>query len=157
MGMKTDLGVTIVNLVVAIVLVTALAFIVFYKLFAVDAQVKAVEVSLQAGKWNRLLVAHAMEYEKLGSFKEIGYVPNGKVAADGESSKSGVFNYSSDAKNGEGRFLAINRVSLNNCLRYEGYWLAYGNPEQMVGNAVVELPIRRCAILTPYFELLRSF
>ena len=145
------------NLVVAIVLITALAFIVFYKLFAVDAQVKAVEVSLQAGKWNRLLVAHALEYEKLGSFKEIGYIPYGKVATDGESSKSRVFNYSSDLENGKGRFLAINRVSLDSCLRYEGYWLAYGNPEQVVGNAVVELPVSRCAILTPYFELLRNF
>jgi hypothetical protein len=146
-----------VNLVIAIVLITALSFIVFNKLFAVDAQVKAGEVSLQAGKWNKLLLTYAMEYEKLGSFEEIGYVPYGKIASDGESSKSKVFNYSSDLKNGKGRFLAINRVSLDNCLRYEGYWLAYGNPEQMVGNAVVELPVSRCAILTPYFELLRNF
>ena len=157
MNMKSSLSITVVNLVVAIVLITALAFIVFYKLFAADAQVKAVEVSMQAGKWNRLQVAYAMEYEELGSFTEIGYIPVGKVAADGESSKSQVFSYSSDLENGKGRFLAINRVSLDNCLRYEGYWLAYGNPEQVVGNAVVELPVSRCAILTPYFELLRNF
>ncbi len=157
MIVKSNMGITVVNLVIAVVLITALAFIVFYKLFAVDAKIKASEVNPQAGQWNKLLVSYAMEREELGTFKEIGYVPYGKVAPDGESSKSQVFNYSSDFLNGKGRFLAVNRISLNDCSRYEGLWLAYGNPEQIVGNAVAELPVLRCAILTPNFELLRVF
>ncbi len=154
---KYNWGITVVNFVIAIVLITALAFVVFYKLFAVDAHVKAAEVNLQVGKWNKLQVTYAMAYENLGSFRDIGYIPYGKIASDGESSKSRVFSYSSDLRNGKGRFLAVNRVSLNDCLRYEGYWLAYGNPEQIIGNAVVELPVARCAELTPDFELLKDF
>jgi len=149
-------SISIVNLVIAIVFIGAIAFIVFYKLFAVDAQIKAVEVNQQAGKWNKLSVAYAIAYERLGSFKEIGYIPYGKVDKDGESSKSKYFNYSSDLINGKGRFLAINRVKLDKCLKYEGEWLAYGNPEQVVGNAVVEPPIPKCAVLTPDFELLKA-
>jgi len=57
---------------------------------------------------------------------------------------------------GKGRFLAINRVSLDKCGKGEGAWFAYGNPEQIVGNAVVEPPVARCAALTPHFELLRG-
>jgi len=154
---RSNAGITIVNLSVAIVLMGALAFIVFYKLFDLDAKVKATEVLQQSWQWNKLLVAYAIENEELGSFKEIGYVPPGKVAADGESSKSHFFKYSSDLEGGKGRFLAINRVRLNECRKNEGEWFAYGNPEQIVGNAVVEAPVARCAVLTPYFELLRGF
>ena len=149
-------SISIVNLVIAIVLIAALGFIVFYKIFAVDAQIKAIEVSQQAGKWNKLLVAYAISNEKLGSFKEIGYIPYGNVESDGESSKSKYFSYNSDLENGKGRFFATNRVKLDKCLKYEGQWLAYGNPEQVVGNAVVELPVPKCAILTPDFELLKA-
>jgi len=149
-------SISIVNLVIAIVFIAAVAFIVFYKIFAVDAQIKAVEVNQQASKWNKLQVAYAITNEKLGSFSEIGYVPYGNVESDGESSKSKYFNYNSDLINGKGRFLAVNRVKLDKCKKYEGQWLAYGNPEQVAGNAVVELPIPKCAILTPDFELLRE-
>ncbi|MCL2260194.1 MAG: hypothetical protein FWC15_02440 [Fibromonadales bacterium] len=154
---RSNTGITIVNLSVAIVLMGALVFIVIHKLFAVDAKVRAVEVLEQAGQWNKLLVAYAIENEELGSFTEIGYVPIGKVAKDGESSKSDVFEYNSDLANGKGRFLAINRVSLNECRKRKGEWFAYGNPEQIVGNAVAEAPIAKCAVLTPYFELLRGY
>jgi len=143
------------NFLTAIAFIAVLAFIVFYKLFSVDAQVKAVEVSQEAGKWNRLSVTYALYCEQLGSFKEIGYVPIGKVDKDGEGSKSKYFKYSSDLINGKGRFLAVNRVSLDKCLKYEGVWFAYMNPEQIVGNAVPELPLRKCAILTPEFELFK--
>jgi len=141
----------------AIVFICALVFIVVHKLFAVDARIRAAEVVEQAGKWNKLLVAYAIENEELGSFTEIGYVPPGKVAKDGESSKSDAFKYSSDQDHGKGRFLAINRVSLDKCGKYEGEWFAYGNQEQIVGNAVAEPPVARCAGLTPDFELLRGY
>jgi len=153
---KYEYSISVVNLITAILFIAVVVFIVFYKLFAVEAQVKALEVSQQAGKWNRLSVTYAIENEKLGSFKEIGYVPFGKVASDGESSQSKYFNYSSDLANGKGRFLAVNRVKLDNCSKYEGEWFAYMNPEQIVGNAVPEPPISKCAILTPDFELLKS-
>jgi len=148
-------SISLSHFLIAIALIATLAFIVFYKLFSVDAKVKAVEVSQEAGKWNRLSVAYAIFYEQLGSFKEIEYVPIGKVDADGEGSQSKYFKYSSDLKNGKGRFLAVNRVSLDKCFKYEGQWFAYMNPEQIVGNAVPELPLRKCAVLTPDFELFR--
>ncbi|MCL2207196.1 MAG: hypothetical protein FWB90_03765 [Fibromonadales bacterium] len=154
---RSNTSITIANLSVAVVLVGALAFIVVYKLFAVDAKVKASEVILQAGQWNKLLVAHAIENEDLGSFAEIGYVPPGKLSEGGENSKSRYFKYSSDLDNGKGRFLAVNTVSFNECRKYEGKWFAYGNPEQIVGNAVAEAPVARCATLTPFFELLRGY
>jgi hypothetical protein len=150
-------GVTVVNFIIAVVLILAFAFVIFYKLFALSAQVKALEVNPQAGRWNRLLVAYAIETETLGSFKEIGFVPYGKLAEDGESSKSSTFSYSSDLENGKGRFLAINIIGLDNCKKKEGHWFAYGNIEQFAGNAVAEPPIKRCAVLTPNFELFRDF
>jgi hypothetical protein len=150
-------GITVVNLVIAIVLLTAFGFIAYYKLFAVSSLIKATEVSQQAGKWNKMHLAYALENESLGSFKDIGYVPAGEVTKDGEAGRSPTFNYSSDLINGKGRFLAVNRVSLDDCKKYKGQWLAYINPEQIIGNAVSELPIGKCAILTPNFELLREF
>jgi hypothetical protein len=149
-------GITVVNFVIAVVLITATGFVVFYKLFAISAHVKAAEVNPQAGRWNKMHLTYALETEKLGSFKEIGYIPYGDVAKDGESSQSSYFNYSSDLLNGKGRFLAVNRVRLEACKKYDGQWFAYINPEQMIGNAVAEAPISRCAVLTPDFELLRE-
>jgi len=148
-------SISLSSLLIAIALIAALAFIVFYKLFSVDVHVKAAEVSQEAGKWNRLSVTYALTYEKLGSFKEIGYVPIGKVDKDEEGSESKYFKYSSDLANGTGRFLAVNKVNLDNCRKYEGEWFAYMNPEQIIGNAVPELPIRKCAVLTPEFELFK--
>jgi hypothetical protein len=150
-------GITVVNLVIAIVLLTAFGFVAYYKLFAISSLVRATEVSQQVGKWNKAHLAYALETEKLGSFKDIGFVPTGEATKDGEAGRSSTFNYSSDLINGRGRFLAINRVSLDDCKKYKGQWLAYINPEQLMGNAVAELPIERCAILTPNFELLREF
>ena len=52
--------------------------------------------------------------------------------------------------------MAENKVHLDDCKRYDGQWFAYINPEQMIGNAVAEAPISRCAVLTPDYELLRE-
>jgi hypothetical protein len=151
-------GIPVSNLVIAIVLLSILAFVVFNKIFATDAKIRAMEVSQQAGQWNKLQVTYAIHNEKLGNFTEIGYVPPGKLAPDGESSRSKTFSYSSDLDNGIGRFLAINIVTLEKCKKNKGQWFAYGNPEQFVGNAVAEVPMRsECAVLTPDFELLREF
>jgi hypothetical protein len=156
MGRELRSGFTFANMVIAIALITATGFVAFYKLFAVSAQVKAVEVNQQTAKWNKMHLAYALETEKLGAFKDIGFVPYGDVAKDGESSKSSYFNYSSDLLNGKGRFLAVNSVRLDACKKHDGQWFAYINPEQIIGNAVAEAPIQRCAILTPDYELLRE-
>jgi hypothetical protein len=151
-------GIPVTNLVVAIVLISIFAFIVFNKASATDAKVRAVEVSQQAGQWNKLQVAYAIHNEKLGSFTQIGYVPPGTLAKDGESSKSRSFSYSSDLETGIGRFLAINIVSLEKCKKHKGRWGAYGNPDQIMGNAVAIPPeVPECAALTPDFELLKEF
>ncbi|MDR0518168.1 MAG: hypothetical protein LBH25_14115 [Fibromonadaceae bacterium] len=157
MGKNLVSGITVVNLAVAIVFIFATLFVIFYKIFAVSAHLKAMEVNLQVGRWNKMHLIYALETEKLGSFKDIGFIPQGEVAKDGEASKGPYFNYSSDLLNGKGRFLAVNRVGLDACKKYDGQWFAYINPEQIIGNAVAEAPIKRCAELTPDFELLRDF
>ena len=154
--MHCKFGVTIVNLIIALAFLFAGGFVLFHKLFAISADVKALEVEREAGKWNKMHLAYALENEKLGSFKEIGYVPFGEILKDGEASKSKIFSYSSDLINGRGRFLAINRVTLAQCRRHDGQWFAYINPEQIIGNAVAESPVERCAVLLPNFELLRG-
>jgi len=157
MSLGQKFGITLVNLIIAIVFIAIAAFVVFHKLFALSGQVRAMEVEPQAGKWNKMHLAYALEYEKLGSFRDIGYVPHGEVMKEGEASRSSTFSYSSDLINGKGRFLAVNRKTLDACKKYDGQWFAYINPEQMIGNAVAEAPIKRCAVLTPNFELLREF
>jgi len=150
-------GITIVNVIIALAFLFAAGFVLFHKLFAVSTNVKVLEVEQEASKWNKMHLAYALEYEKLGSFNEIGFVPFGEILKEGEASKSKTFSYSSDLMNGRGRFLAINRINLDRCRKHDGQWFAYINPEQMIGNAVAESPVERCAVLLPNFELLRGY
>ncbi|GHV16274.1 hypothetical protein AGMMS49938_16130 [Fibrobacterales bacterium] len=147
-------GITVVNLVITIVVLAVAAFVILMKIFSVGAQVRAVEVEQQVRTWNKLQVAFALNNERLGSFKDIAYVPPGKLRDEGEASKGSSFNYSSDLLNGKGRFLAINNTKMEKCRKYEGTWLAYANPENIMGNAVIELPIQKCAVLTPKFDVI---
>ena len=150
-------GFTLIELMVVIVIMGILAAVAVPKLFGMIAKSKASEVGPAAGTYIKLQDAYASESNKVGNWKNIGYVAPGATAAGSQGTTTNftyVGSIADDAAigsfgGGDG-WTASNSVALNDCAIGAGNWnvavAANSN-----GNSLSYTATTACQELTPSF------
>ena len=118
-------GFSLIELMVAVVIMGVLAAIAVPKLFGLFDKAKASEISLAAGTYMKLQETYAFEHGKGGSWHNIGYrSPAGNSLGIASST-----NFKYDATEAYYNWLAESTVSLNNCPKGSKWFLNYSLSE----------------------------
>ena len=114
-------GFSLIELMVAVVIMGTLAAIAVPKLFGMVDKAKASEISFSAGTYVKLQETYIHEHGKAGSWHVIGYKsPGGNSSGKGSSS---TFEY--DSAQSTYNWSAESTVKLNNCVKGKKWFINF--------------------------------
>ena len=148
-------GFSLIELMVAVVIMATLAAIAVPKLFGMIVKAKVSEVGFSAGAYIKLQETYIHEYSKGGTWQAIGY----KSPAGNSSGKAGTATFEYDATQSAYNWSAEAIVKLNDCAKGKKWFI---NFSMEVSSHLVQFwassdDITKCSDpLTPNFKHLST-